>query len=1075
MGTRNGLGLTALAAGTWVGALPFIAVGVLALTRGGSALLPAFFILVAAAAALGTPPIRPRGEGRVDPSAIPALVAALLLPMGIASIVGAVGPISRVVSGRERAGGIHLMGAAALSAGLASAAHAAGMLRLGGDLGPVLSALAATGVYVAADLLQTRLREIVDRAATPPLVAQLLGPAPLARIVIILGTAFVVTAVGIDPLLAVLGIPLFAFGHLATRFRVIEARRSRLLATAVEVAHSVGTTLDVDEVFRNVYREVRAVLPADAFFVATADPTRTKLSYRYLVDDDRELEPTERDLAGTIAGVCITRAEPILMRNAEVETSRYGIERAAWGTVHERSVLVAPLRHRGDVVGAISAQSVLIDAYDRDDLELIVDIANEASIAIERAELHERQARLSKRLFELHRVGIELAAHRDITSLCNGLATAVSSLIGGRSGVYLYSGGTELVRGDTPLQEDQWSMPTIPVSEGTATDRALREGQPVEITSLEELPAQSRRLIEERGLQAVLVHPLRAGGRSIGVLYVAWQEAHTFTNEERELVGVIAGVGATALRSLRSYEELEDAYLSTITTLTATIQAREGYREDHLRRTAADAVALGQRIGLDGQQLRALKYAALFHSLGKISVPAAVLSKSTALAPEERRLVEEHPVLGAQILGSIRFLEDVVPIVRHANERWDGKGYPNGLRAEAIPRVARVLHIAIAYQAMIVDRPYRAALSQAEALVQLREGSGTRYDPGLVDEFARMIEGRGAIKEAEQAISGARELSILSEITPHFHALLDAQQLIERVLAILESRLPGTRLSIMLEDPATGDLVRRATAGNWSERSVKRIPKGRGIAGWVAQHGTPQLVDDVRLDPRFIKTGDDSRSALVVPLVSSGRAIGILGLLHPSVGAFSQRDVTLMQAVGAQLAAAIEVAGLHEQLKVAANTDGLTGIHNYRYFWDRLEEEIARTERRKGGALSIAYFDIDGLKAVNDRYGHLGGDAVLRTLGAVIGSHVRAEDVPARYGGDEFAIVMPETPRDEAESVVKRLMDVIDRTKVDLDDGTVVTMPTRSWGVATFPDDGRTAKGLVEAADTRAYSVKRRK
>lgn len=112
---------------------------------------------------------------------------------------------------------------------------------------------------------------------------------------------------------------------------------------------------------------------------------------------------------------------------------------------------------------------------------------------------------------------------------------------------------------------------------------------------------------------------------------------------------------------------------------------------------------------------------------------------------------------------------------------------------------------------------------------------------------------------------------------------------------------------------------------------------------------------------------------------------------------------------------------------------------------------------------------------MNDRYGHLGGDAVLRTLGAVIGSHVRAEDVPARYGGDEFAIVMPETPRDEAESVVKRLMDVIDRTKVDLDDGTVVTMPTRSWGVATFPDDGRTAKGLVEAADTRAYSVKRRK
>ena len=150
--------------------------------------------------------------------------------------------------------------------------------------------------------------------------------------------------------------------------------------------------------------------------------------------------------------------------------------------------------------------------------------------------------------------------------------------------------------------------------------------------------------------------------------------------------------------------------------------------------------------------------------------------------------------------------------------------------------------------------------------------------------------------------------------------------------------------------------------------------------------------------------------------------------------AFSQRDLTLMQAVGAQIAAAIDVAELHERLKRAANTDALTGLHNYRYFYDRLEEEIARAARREQ-SLAVAFFDLDKLKTVNDTYGHLAGNEVLRTLGRSIGAQVRTEDVPARYGGDEFAIVMPDTPRDEAEKVVARLMETLENADVELQDG----------------------------------------
>src|SRR3989442_6820959 len=143
-----------------------------------------------------------------------------------------------------------------------------------------------------------------------------------------------------------------------------------------------------------------------------------------------------------------------------------------------------------------------------------------------------------------------------------------------------------------------------------------------------------------------------------------------------------------------------------------------------------------------------------------------------------------------------------------------------------------------------------------------------------------------------------------------------------------------------------------------------------------------------------------------------------------------------------------------EPPKKAANTDALTGIHNYRYFYDRLEEEVARAERR-GAPLTLAFFDIDDLKVVNDTYGHLVGNEVLRTLGQTISKHVRLEDVPARYGGDEFAIVMPDTPREEAEKVVARLLEGIDQIEIAPPARGASKKATRPRGGAPDPPAGR--------------------
>ncbi len=1075
-GPRNRSATTGLILATALVSLPFLAIGVI-----GLLMMPVELWLVGglylATVLLAARPIKIHPDADLSPSDVAIVAGVVFLPPGAVSIVAAVARVTSDLIGRKRPEQIMRNGAAiAVSSGCASLVYASLWRALGTDMSTTASipaAVLAVLVLVAVDLGQLYLLLSVLRGSLVLQGWRWFVRTGRAQLLWSLAAVITIEIILIEPWFLVPGIPLFIFGYLDIRARFVAERRARLLATLVEVGHAVGMSLDTTEVFRAVYAQVRTVLESDAFFVAIVDRVRDVVDYRFLVDLNTELPREDGLLEGTLAGLVVERGEPVLIRDTLHDLPKLGLVRSAWGTINERSVLVAPMRIQGVVVGALSVQSVKPNAYDEGDLELLSAIANEAATAIERADLYARASGLSKRLVDLHRTGVELNSQRRMADVVRLFAQAfVESIGASAAAVYLDTGGETLeFAGNTTgrLPSEHFALAKAGPS---AIADAIESGRPVEITDSEQTAEPTRSRLTEWGYRALYVQPLRAASESVGALLVTWEDPHRFTGDERELIGVLAGMGATAIRSMRLYLKLDDAYLSTVSKLTAMIQARDGYHEDHQRRIAADAVAIGERLGLDDATLRDLRYGSLFHSLGKIGVPATILAKSGPLTQEERKIVQEHPLLGARILESIEFLRTVVPIVRHANERWDGTGYPDGQKGEDISLPARILAVAIGYEAMLADRPYRRALHPEAAVAELRTLAGAWYDPAIVDQFITMIEARGLVAAAEVEVGASRELAILAEITPEFHTLLDMQQLLSRILAILERHMAGAAFTIFLREESTGDLVVRSAAGARTDLAgPTRVENGTGLVGWVVAHGEAQIVDDVRSDPRYI--GDPNvRSEMVVPLVSSGKAIGGLVVSHPSVGVFGQRDLTLLQAVAAQIAAAIDVAELHERLKRAANTDALTGIHNYGYFYDRLEEEVARAERRST-TLAVAYFDIDGLKRVNDTYGHLAGDAVLRTLGGLIGRRVRTEDIPARYGGDEFAIVMPDTPREEAERVVQRLMDELDRSLVELPDGGTIRMPARSWGISTYPLDGKTAKTLVDNADTRAYARKR--
>lgn len=1069
-----------LVAATALAALPMAALGVRSLLGEGPAGLAVAGALVLAIAVLASRPLRLAPQSEASLATVAVLGGAFVLPLLAIAPVAALGrAIADLLARRGARETARNALAAAVSAGAAAIAFdlANRVATVSGGPAPgVTTGAIAAAVYV--------LYEVAQAAALRDSLRPVPGGGPLAsvwgrrvlrtQLVWALGCAMLVEVARLEPLFLVPGVPLLVLGYQNIRTRYAAERRVRVLTTLVDVSRALGPSLDLTTIFRAVYAKVRDALEADAFFVALGAPGSERLSYRYLVDEGRELEPQERPRAGTLAGKCIAEARPLLLGDATRDFPELGLERTGWGTVAERSIMVSPLRIRGDVVGALSVQSVNPNAYDAGDLELLGAIANEAAIAIERSELYEETADLSRRLFELHRVGLEINSERDGHAAAERVSRVARELLRSSAVAIYLDDGSEDLRFEVRTGPSKIEMPRLPKSM-PLTRRAIDTGV-VEVPDSSALTEESRRLLEASGHRAVLVYPLRAASELVGIAYVTWTEPHVVTADERELLDILMNMGATALRSLRLYSELDDAYLATVQTLMTTIQARDGYRGDHQQRIAADAVALGERLGLQEDRLRDLRYASLFHSIGKIGVAPSLLAKEGPLSNEERRIVREHPLLGARILESIRFLRNVVPIVRHANERWDGSGYPDGLANQAIPYEARLLQIVLTYHTMLVDRPYRRALQPRDALRELRLLAGSRYDPELVGEFVALVEERGGVEAVQGELQeGTRELAILSEITPQFSALLDLKQLLDRVLKTLERHWPEGKLQILLRDEHTEELVVRAVGG--PEGAVTpgvRLARGQGLSSWVLANREAVVVDDVHADPRARPLAEDARGAMLVPLVNEGRAIGVLLVMSARTGSFSRRDLTLLQAVGAQIAAAIEVAELHERLRLAANTDALTGLHNYRYFYDRLEEEIARAERRTT-PLAVAYFDIDGLKRINDGHGHLGGDAVLRALGTAIDASVRTEDVPARYGGDEFAIVMPETAREEAERVVQRLMELLDATRIDLGDGATIPMPERSWGVAAYPLDGRTARDLVDNADTRAYARKRAK
>ena len=570
----------------------------------------------------------------------------------------------------------------------------------------------------------------------------------------------------------------------------------------------------------------------------------------------------------------------------------------------------------------------------------------------------------------------------------------------------------------------------------------------------------------------------------VGLLILGRKKADLpYSSDDLSLLKTVANQLAVAADNSRLYERTRDLYLSSIRTLAATVDAKDPYTHGHSARVAAYSRSIAAALNLDREEVEAIELAGLLHDIGKIGIPDSVLQKPGRLDPDERVLIMEHAALGAKIISENPSLMPLAPFVRHHHEWFDGGGYPDGLEGTEIPLGAAIISVADTFDTMTTDRPYRAAPGRDKALAELQRCSGTQFHPDVVSSFLKV---QGFASEPTQQPEVAhlsytaagristvdtRAMRIVYRVVQMIGEVTELDSFIARVVDLIQRELGTGTVDIYLTDHVTADLVSQTAPSEESAVKETRVENGKGLVGWVAEHRVPARIENTQHDSRGAQgRHPKTRAHLAVPLVIDNQTIGVIDVQGRRTGSFTADDETLLVIVAQQLAQVVEVAQLHDQLKKSAILDGLTGVANHRYFYQRLEEELARSARTQSD-VTLLLIDVDGLKQLNDTHGHIAGDAALRALAMLIERESRSTDVVARYGGDEFAVILPDVNEPGAIHYANRILDVISASSFDLH-GECVPLPSISWGMASLANDGGRAVELVAAADERMYRHK---
>src|SRR5262252_2943695 len=321
-----------------------------------------------------------------------------------------------------------------------------------------------------------------------------------------------------------------------------------------------------------------------------------------------------------------------------------------------------------------------------------------------------------------------------------------------------------------------------------------------------------------------------------------------------------------------------------------------------------------------------------------------------------------------------------------------------------------------------------------------------------------------------------QEVTIFHDVAKALTSSLDLDSILQTIMEKMAEYFRPDTWSLLMVDEEHNELYFAIAVGDAAEALKDvRLKVGEGIAGWVAKNGEQLIVPDVYTDPRFATRIDEvtqweTRSIICVPLNSKHRVLGVIQLVNVDVKGFGDQEIFFLQALCDYAAIEIENSRAVEKIQELTITDDCTGLYNARHLYKTLETEVYRSSRF-AYEFSVLFIDLDHFKQVNDTHGHLIGSKLLAEIGYLIKAQLRLIDYAFRYGGDEFVILLPQTPKDAALVVARRLRDTLRTTLFCQEEGLNLNVRA-SIGVATYPHDAKTPHDVIRQADEMMYLVK---
>lgn len=427
--------------------------------------------------------------------------------------------------------------------------------------------------------------------------------------------------------------------------------------------------------------------------------------------------------------------------------------KALWGRERDElekieAELFIPLRVKGELVGIFALGAKRSEeGFSQDDQLTLTTLANQVAVTIENARLYTAEQHRREELDTLYEMARILVVSNDLETVLTNIAQHTIQSVHATFAriLTLEKGGGFLCRTAYPIRDmrnDLGIGKIEPLSTKKYYQRAISLGKSLVLEWDDSFNEKDRHDLFLDLANSLCISPLLVGDELVGLLVLGETRRTTrepFDPDKLKLLNAISDQAASALRRATFHEQLEESFVQTVLALAKALDARDSYTQDHSQRMAALTDSLCQQLGIDEKQVQAIRLAAALHDIGKIGVPDEILRKPGPLTSQEWELMKRHPKIGADIIAPVAKLVNVAPIILAHQEKFDGSGYPYGLKGEQIPMGARVLAVMDAYIAITDERVYRKARSHEEAIAELVKHSGSQFDPAVVGAFVQSI------------------------------------------------------------------------------------------------------------------------------------------------------------------------------------------------------------------------------------------------------------------------------------------------------------------------------------------------